>query len=171
MRKVLYILSQLSDEDVEWLAGAGSRRKVAPGDILITEGTPADALIFVLDGEVSVSVADIGEIARLGVGEILGEMSFVDKSPPSATVTAAVPTQVLAVDRALLAQHLLVSPEFAARFYLAIAMYLSVRMRATVRHFGKGGSESETELNFDMLDTLHIAGARFDRMIKRLLGK
>jgi hypothetical protein len=50
-------------------------------------------------------------------------------------------------------------------------MYLSVRMRATVRHFGKGGSESETELNFDMLDTLHIAGARFDRMIKRLLGK
>ena len=171
MRKVLYILSQLSDEDVEWLAGAGARRKVAPGAVLITQGTAADTLIFVLDGAVSVSVADIGEIAQLGVGEILGEMSFVDKSPPSATVTAMVPTEVLAVDRALLAQHLSVSPEFAARFYLAIAMYLSVRMRATVRRFGKGDAGSEAELNFDMLDNLHIAGARFDRMIKRLLGK
>jgi CRP/FNR family transcriptional regulator, cyclic AMP receptor protein len=123
-----------------------------------------------LDGEVSVAAAGVGEIARLGVGEVLGEMSFVDKSPPSATVAATTPTQVLAIERTLVREHLAADPAFAARFYLAIAMYLSIRMRATITHFGKGAPESEEDLNLDMLETVHIAGARFDRMIKRLLG-
>ena len=48
---------------------------------LVEQGVPVDALIFVLDGEVSVTVKGIGEVARLGVGEILGEMPFVDRKP------------------------------------------------------------------------------------------
>ena len=32
MRKVLYILSRLSDEDVDWMAQAGKRTRHAPGD-------------------------------------------------------------------------------------------------------------------------------------------
>src|SRR5436853_705811 len=129
MRKVLYILSQLSDADVEWLAAAGIRRMVSPGTVLIEEAKPADGLIFVLDGEVLVTVAGVGEVARLGAGEILGEMSFVDKSPTAATVTAVVPTHVLAIDRQLMTKHLEADPAFSARFYLAVAMYLSARLR------------------------------------------
>ena len=170
MRKVLYILSQLSDTDVEWLALTGQRHAVAPGAILIEEGKPADALIFVLDGEVSVATAGLGEVTRFGAGEILGEMSFVDKSPPSATVAATAPTQILAVDRDTLARQLEADPGFASRFYLAVAMYLSVRLRATMSRFGKDGADAHDELNLELLDTVHIAGARFDRMIKRLLG-
>jgi CRP/FNR family transcriptional regulator, cyclic AMP receptor protein len=160
----------LSDTDVEWLANKGARRKVAPNTVLVEQGQPADALIFVLDGEVSVTVSGIGEVARLGVGEILGEMSFVDKSPPSATVTATEPTQVLAIDRQMMARQLEADPAFAARFYLAVAMYLSVRLRATMNHFGKGESDSQEDLNLDLLENVHVAGGRFDRMIKRLLG-
>lgn len=169
MRKVLYILTQLSDDDVEWLSRAGQRRQAAAGTVLIREGEPNDALIFVLDGEVAVTVANVGTVAQLGVGEILGEMSFVDKSPPSATVTTLVSSQVLAIDRDLLSHQLQKDAAFASRFYLAVAMYLSVRMRATVQQFGKG-SGAEEELNFALLDTVHVAGARFDRMIKKLLS-
>jgi CRP/FNR family transcriptional regulator, cyclic AMP receptor protein len=40
-----------------------------------------------------------GEIARLGVGEIVGEMSFVDSAPPSATVTAVGECLALFLDK------------------------------------------------------------------------
>jgi CRP-like cAMP-binding protein len=170
MRKVLYILTQLSDDDVEWLSIHGRREALDAGAVLIKQGEPNSALIFVLDGEVSVTVKGAGEVARLGSGEILGEMSFVDKSPPSATVIAMLPTQVLAVDRALLTRQLETDPAFAARFYLAVAMFLSVRIRASNQRLGGSRDDQDEELNMDMLDTVHIAGARFDRMIKSLLG-
>jgi CRP/FNR family transcriptional regulator, cyclic AMP receptor protein len=172
MRKVLYILTKLSDDDVEWLSVAGERQWLEPGTTLIRQGEPIEALIFVLDGQVAVSIAGIGEVARLGSGEILGEMSLVDESPPSATVTVVAPTQVLAVDKQRLVDRLESNAAFAARFYRAIAMFLSIRMRSTVQRLGYGNAPASTEEELDLalLDTVHIAGARFDRMIKQLLG-
>jgi len=41
---VLYILGQLSDSDVEWLAGAGTRRQIPAGQVLIQEGSPIDTM-------------------------------------------------------------------------------------------------------------------------------
>ena len=81
MRKVLYIFGLLTDADVEWMAQTGTRRWVEAGEVLIQEGKPVDAVILLLDGELTVSVKGVGEISRLGVGEIVGELSYVD-SPP-----------------------------------------------------------------------------------------
>jgi CRP/FNR family cyclic AMP-dependent transcriptional regulator len=172
MRKVLYILTKLSDDDVEWLSLAGERQLLDVGTTLIRQGEPIEALIFVLDGQVSVSIEGLGEVALLGSGEILGEMSLVDESPPSATVTVVAPTQILAVDKQRLVDRLESNAAFAARFYRAIAMFLSIRMRSTVQRLGYGNApaSSEEELDLALLDTVHIAGARFDRMIKQLLG-
>jgi CRP/FNR family transcriptional regulator, cyclic AMP receptor protein len=172
MRKVFYILTRLNDEDVEWLAAIGRRRRLDIGTVLIRQGQPIEALIFVLDGQVSVTVDAIGEVARLGSGEILGEMSLVDESPPSATVTVTQPTQILSIEKQRLVARLDGDAAFAARFYRAIAMFLSIRMRNTVRRFGYGSASvaTEEELDIALLDTVHVAGARFDRMIKELLG-
>jgi CRP/FNR family transcriptional regulator, cyclic AMP receptor protein len=172
MRKVLYILTRLNDEDVNWLSAAGRRQRLDVGTVLIRQGEAIEALIFVLDGQVSVTVDGIGEVARLGSGEILGEMSLVDESPPSATVTVVQSTQILAIDRGHLVARLDSDAAFAARFYRAIAMFLSIRMRNTVQRFGYGNAPAitEEELDLALLDTVHIAGARFDRMIKELLG-
>src|ERR1700744_5279119 len=172
MRKVFYILTRLSDEDVEWMSMVGRRQKREAGSVLIRQGEPVEALIFMLDGQVSVTVDGVGEVARLGSGEILGEMSLVDESPPSATVTGVQPTQVLAVEKQRLVARLDSDAAFAARFYRAIAMFLSIRMRNTVQHFGYGNApvSTEEELDLALLDTVHVAGSRFDRMIKDLLG-
>jgi len=172
MRKVFYTLTRLNDEDVDWLASVGQRQRLDVGSVLIRQGRPIEALIFVLDGQVSVTVDGLGEIARLGSGEILGEMSLVDESPPSATVTVVQPTQILAIDNQLLVARLDGDAAFAARLYRAIAMFLSIRMRSTVRRFGYGKApvSTEEELDLTLLDTVHVAGARFDRMIKELLG-
>ena len=88
MRKVLYIFGLLTDADVAWLAGAGARRRIRDGEVLIHEGRPIGTVILLLQGECVVTDHVLGEIARLGVGEILGEMSFVDSNPPSASVKA-----------------------------------------------------------------------------------
>ncbi|HZP79399.1 MAG TPA: cyclic nucleotide-binding domain-containing protein [Pseudolabrys sp.] len=171
MRKVLYILSRLNDEDVDWMATTGKRTRHAAGDVLIQQGGTISSLMFVLDGKVSVEVEGVGQVASLGSGEMLGEMSLVDESPPSATVVVVEPTQVLHIDRAALNVKLAQEPAFAARLYRAIAMFLSVRMRSTVQRlgYGKATVENEDEIDMSLLETVTIAGSRFDRMLKRLL--
>ena len=59
-------------------------------EYLIEEGKPLSVLYVLLDGQLSVSLAALGgkEVARLQSGEILGELSFLDSRPPTATVTA-----------------------------------------------------------------------------------
>jgi CRP/FNR family transcriptional regulator, cyclic AMP receptor protein len=76
------------------------------------------------------------EVARLGAGEVIGEIGFVDSAPPSATVTAAGSAAVLALSNTLLQQHLTSDAAFAARFYRALAIFLADRLRATTRRLG-----------------------------------
>ena len=179
MQKVLYILGQLSDDDIEWMIANGKRRQAQLGTVLIHEGKPIDALYIVLDGISSVSAGTRvrNEIAQLGAGEIVGEMSFVDARPPSATVAALQDSVVLSIDRSRLSAKLEQDTGFATRFYRAVAVFLSHRLRNTEsRLLGYGtvqeldeDIEYEDELDLSVLDNLHLAGARFDRMLKRLM--
>ncbi len=175
MRKALYILGQLGDADVEWLIATGDRRLLEIDEVLIRQGCPADALSIVLDGSLLVDVSG-REVARLGVGEITGEMSFVDASPPSATVRAAQPSRVLCIPTARLAQHLTEDTAFAARFYRAIATLLSGRMRELYAQLGlapadeNGAASLGAEIDAGVLDSVHLAGARFDLILRRLAG-
>lgn len=180
MRKVLFLFGQVNDQDIEWLVEVGEKRSVAAGEILIREGQPFDAIFIVLEGTFSVEVAALGnkEINRLGCGEIVGEMSFVDARPPSATVRAIEKSTVFAVPRPELEARLRNDPAFAARFYRALCLFLSDRLRSSVALMGYEGSrvlemdvEYEDELNPGVLDSIHLAGSRFDAMLKRLLGR
>jgi CRP-like cAMP-binding protein len=176
MRKVLFLLGQLSDEDVEWIGRVGERRRVKAGDVLIREGHQVDWLYVILDGRMAVSVEGIGDVAVLGVGEVFGEMSFVDTMPPSATVTAAMVGRVLAVDKRILSRRLAEEPMFASRFYRSLAIFLSDRLRAATRFKRtapgrlrlEGDEALDRELDGNVLDTLSQAGARFDRLMKML---
>lgn len=175
MRKVLYILGQLSDEDVEWLAANGSREKLKQGQVLVAEGKPLSHLYFILDGQCEVSVAGGGQLAVVGCGEIIGEISLIDGRDASATVRALSEAVVLAVDRGILQKKLGTDVGFAAHFYRAVAAFLAERMRSTVQRIGrsKGGAlvrEQDEELDENVLDNLHLAGARFDRILKRFQG-
>jgi CRP-like cAMP-binding protein len=175
MRKVLYILGQLNDTDVEWLARHGARRRLADGDVIVREGEPIDNLFITLSGQFRVSLRDGQEVARLGAGEVVGEIAFVDSAPPSATVTAAGGATVLALPQALLQQRLDADPPFAARFYRALAIFLADRLRATTRRLGYGAAgdlDNETvledELDIGVLDTVSQAGDRFARLLQTL---
>ena len=178
MRKALYILSQLDDRDVEWMANAGTRRSLTAGEVIITAGKQVESLYIVLDGKISVGVKDIGEIARLDAGEILGEISFVDSTPPYSTVTALMDSNVLELPRATIEKQLETEAGFAGRFYKALAIFLADRLRNTVSHLGYGneeGLDADTsmgdELDDILLDNVSLAGDRFDRLLRQLQGE
>ena len=129
MQKVLYILGQLNDDDVEWLIERGVRRKIDRGTHLIEQGTSNDHLYIVLQGHVSVQVEGRGEMDVLGSGEILGEMSMVDSRPPSATVVAVEDCHVLSLAHEAIRQHVQDDLGFGMRFFRALATFLSQRLR------------------------------------------
>ena len=178
MRKVLYLLGQLTDADVDWLVRNGRKERVAPGTALIRERQPIGAVYVLLGGTLEVTGTGLVAPVRLGSGEVVGEMSYLEARPPSATVTAVTPCTVLAVPRAVLSAQLVGDPGFAARFYRALAMFLSQRLRSTVHRFGYGAAPSlhededdDDELDFQVLDNVHMAGGRFEAVLRRLLAE
>ena len=176
MRKVLYILGELNDEDVEWITAAGHRASAVDAALtLIREGEPVADLFIILDGHGVVSVEGVGTVARLGSGEIVGEMSFVDSAPPSATVVADPRCTVLALPKRAIEARLRQDLGFAARFYRAMALFLADRLRSANTRGKTGGSLAdgrvvEDELDEGLLDNLSLAGVRFERMLAKLSG-
>jgi CRP-like cAMP-binding protein len=181
MRKVLFLFGQLNDDDVEWMLTAGARRFVPAGGVLIEQGVPVDALFILLEGTLAVWLRSRRgperQLARLSAGEIVGEMSFVDARPPSATVKALEDSTVFALSKAVLNRKLAADSGFAARFYRALAIYLSTTVRERHRDLGTGvGGDGEAEeedvdeLDPNVLDGVYLAGERFDRMVKRVMS-
>ena len=177
MKKVLFLLGQLRDIDVEWMIANGSRRQVRTGEVLIQEGKPIDALFLVLDGALEVTGTGVGTgSVSLGCGEVVGEISFVDSRPPVATVKAETDSVVLAIPREDLANRLENDIEFAARFYRSLAIFLAHRLRNTGKRLRYGKEQPleqdkdyEDELSIEVLDSLSKAGRQFDRVLQRLL--
>ena len=171
MRKALYILGELHDTDIEWMAENGAKRHISEGTVLIREGEPVVALFILLDGRLVVSAGDGTEIASLFPGEMVGEISFVDSRPPMASVIAAQDSRTLAIPRNILNARLERRPEFAARFYRALAVFLADRLRTTTGRLGYGNAPADDvdELADDQMEKLGLAATRFDKMLKRLL--
>jgi CRP-like cAMP-binding protein len=190
MRKVLFLFSSLNDDDVEWMISTGTVRKVAAGTVLVEEGGSLDSLFIVIGGTFSVSVAAAPQtqpapphpgaatgrrvVAHLQAGDVIGEMSFVDSQPPSGTVTATEPSKVLVLPRARL-QERLQSGTFGLRFYRAIAIFLSHRLRAAnaklrdaVIDPGREGTDTLSEVDPALMEAISVAGARFAHLMRHV---
>jgi CRP/FNR family cyclic AMP-dependent transcriptional regulator len=174
VRKVLLIFSQLTDGDVEWLSKAGDRIHLEPGTTLIPLNSRVENIYFVLDGRLAIK-SHAGEVIRmLESGEVIGEMSLVDPEPTVVSVEVDKAATLLRISDATVSAKLASDFAFAARFYRALCVFLADRMRSTTMRMGYGAAtldpHKKDELNEDLLDSVHLAGARFDRMLKRLAG-
>ena len=176
MRKVLYILGELEDLDLQWLLDAGHPQSVSAGADIIREGAVLESLFIIVDGEFSVGKAG-AEVARLGPGEVVGDMSLLDSRLPGATVAATQDSSVFVIPFRTLRRRLRSDAEFAARFYRALCIFLANRLNRAGVAPGRESPQSggvqplaEGEMSPDALDTLALAGARFDWFLQRVRG-
>jgi CRP-like cAMP-binding protein len=161
-----------------------------PGQVVVTEGEQGQSLFIVASGAVTVFVRNpVGhnvEVARLGEGEFFGEISLLSGRPRTATVVAALPCELLELDKASLdpiaASHEHVRERLTAVLQQRLSSPLSALARAGASpdaglrdeavdvletHFGQGGWSPRMKLR--LADLLFRAG-RSDEVEPILLG-
>lgn len=80
------------------------RKMLTAGDCLFREGDPPTSAFLIEEGAIEVRAMRMGDpqhamvLARLGPGELLGEMSVVDQSKRTATAVALVDSVLLVID-------------------------------------------------------------------------
>jgi flavin reductase (DIM6/NTAB) family NADH-FMN oxidoreductase RutF len=92
------VSSSLDPEILESLRAEGEERRFPAASFVVREGEPGDELFVILEGEALVERAG-REMARLGAGELFGEVAVLDGRPRSADVVAATPLRCLAISR------------------------------------------------------------------------
>jgi CRP-like cAMP-binding protein/SAM-dependent methyltransferase len=133
------LYGELPDDIVREIEERGVLREVPAGTVLMQEGAPTGSLFIVFKGlfEVRIAALDNQPVAKLGYGQFLGEMAFIDASPSSATVVAAEASQVLELPHAVLQGLLVQHPAVAAAVYRVLARLSAQRLRETMGHLGR----------------------------------
>ena len=136
--------SDLGDDECDAVLAVLKARRGAPGDALFKEGDRGDSLMIVLDGHLVARVrSDSGvdeEVARLGPGEVVGEMAFVDAEPRSATVSAPAGATVLEFTRDALAGLRVSAPRVAAAIQRNVLFDVARRLRDVGEKLSDGAS-------------------------------
>ena len=101
------LLRHLRPEAIEDLLLHVRERHVEAGEFLFRAGDPGDALYIVAQGKVDVlhpsgpdDQSAERQIAELGEGAAFGEMALLSGAPRTATIRAAVDTELLQIDKA-----------------------------------------------------------------------
>jgi CRP-like cAMP-binding protein len=123
-----------SNEVLERFAGLAQRRHYGAGEVLFAELSEGDEIFLILGGEAAVQVALANrdqsyDVIHLGPGELLGEVSFVEKGQRSATVTAHSDLEVLVWECDAWREECDRDPRVGYQLTLGIARILAARLR------------------------------------------
>src|SRR5689334_11086373 len=94
LNKALDNLGSFSPKEKTLIAEAGTPVTVPSAWAPMLEGTPADKVYLILEGEVLIR-RDREDVARLGPGELVGETALARRRLRNATVVAASPLNVV----------------------------------------------------------------------------
>lgn len=129
------VLGGLPPADLDLVLGTMRTVDLAPGARLFAEGEAGASMHVLARGRLVVLVRDShgreNAISDVRPGDCVGEMTFLDPSPRSATVAAAELSTVLELDRHLLAFLRHDAPRAAAALVGGIVGRLCVRLRET----------------------------------------
>jgi CRP-like cAMP-binding protein len=130
--KSVELFSPLSPADADALAALALEEVFQKGQAVFRERDPGGKLYLVLTGVVEVSKSGT-PLARLGRGEILGEIAAFDGGPRSATATAGVvaETRLASWDVAAFQRYLAARPPAALIILSGLLRKLGARLRQT----------------------------------------
>jgi CRP/FNR family cyclic AMP-dependent transcriptional regulator len=132
------LFASLSDKDADALVGIGREEIYQKGQPVFREKDPGGKIYLVLSGVVEIAksgtaTSPIMTLARLGRGEILGEIAAFDGGPRSATALAAVvhETRVFAWEMVEFNRYLTARPQAAVSILSGLLKKLGSRLRKT----------------------------------------
>jgi signal transduction histidine kinase len=129
------LFAELPDEDVDALARASRRVDLQPGEVLLEEGAPPDAMYVVTSGELEVTRWAEGAPLLLNVvgpGDLVGELGPAHGRPRTATVRARTPVRAQCIGATAL-DRLLAHPRSARALLVSMSRRLD-RDEAMLRH-------------------------------------
>jgi len=120
------LLATASDEALDTLAASAELHEVGGGEVVVRQGTEADAMYVLVHGraEVRLEGADADEGRALGLleaGALFGELAMLTDELRTATVRAVEPLIVLAIPRRSLLEVLQHHPELAQEVWTTVA--------------------------------------------------
>lgn len=133
--ETLDLFAQMPDPDIQWLLANAEVVLVEAGDSILREGEPPANIFFVADGQFDVNAyagsGALTYVGRLQPGDVIGEISWLDRNPASGTVKAAEPGMVLRLPTSKLDAKIQSDPLFGSHFLRGVAGLLAHRLRKT----------------------------------------
>lgn len=134
-----------------------SERYFRPGQVLFKEGDPSSSMFLLKKGSVAIRKRKgeaFIELARVYSNEVIGELSFFDRQPRSATAVALTEVECLELDFDSLDEVYVKVPEYLKTIMRAVAERLrkandTIRrlQKQVVSEKGKGGQQSASNIN------------------------
>jgi CRP/FNR family transcriptional regulator, cyclic AMP receptor protein len=124
----VFFFKDLGPAELVKIASIVRNESFPMGRKVFEAGTASDAFFIIKSGSLMVKKGAL-VLAAPGVGDPIGEMSFVDRGERSATVAAIEETELLKIPFAALDTLFDDEPQIAAKIYKAIATVLSQRLR------------------------------------------
>jgi CRP-like cAMP-binding protein len=176
MYQTLYFLAEMDDRDIDWLLASGRRRLIPKNNALIYQNSHPEALYIIIEGMFSIRIQtgeETIEVAQVGEGELLGELSFIDARHASADVIALEDSVVWAIPWTKLSSKLFLDNSFGAHFYHALAVLVSDRMRTLQSQLDMSKIEAlevqrEEDLSPQVLKRLELVKARRQYLMQQL---
>ncbi|HWC32065.1 MAG TPA: cyclic nucleotide-binding domain-containing protein [Actinomycetota bacterium] len=131
LRKVA-LFSVLSEEELDRFARAGKTVEHSSGETLVEEGAVGFRFYLILSGA---AVVERGaeEVARIGPGDFVGEISLLGGGHATATVRCTEPTQCFTLQRERFWEVLEAEPRIALRILEVVARRLEQELHEKQR--------------------------------------
>lgn len=131
--RAVKVFESLSDIDCAELVRFMRIRQYEAGATIFERGKPGDSMLVVAEGALSVVMPGPRrrniEVARVGVGEVVGETSCIEPAPRSATILAATRTTAYEFGRKELTRMQHLAPGVAAALMGAVIRSVTLRLR------------------------------------------
>jgi hypothetical protein len=124
--------SELKPHEVRPIFRHAERRSLSDGEVLLRDGGENRKLHLILEGECRV-IKNGGEVALLGPGQFVGELSFLSGEEVSADVAASAETRLMSWDRDELAPLFKRQGLYESYFFSLCSLDVAGKLRAMTR--------------------------------------
>jgi CRP/FNR family transcriptional regulator, cyclic AMP receptor protein len=126
------LFASVSKNGIRSIVSASTEVDVRSGRALVREGDFDRDLYVIMRGEATVSQRG-RKLAMLGPGDFFGELAFLERSPRTATVTAATDMRLMVLSHREMAEIVEREPAVARRMLEALAKRVRANERS-LRH-------------------------------------